>query len=146
MTKNEFINEIVGCQYVNRGYAFDGCDCWGLVYLYFKEVLECVPSLTNEYLDDHEFTKAFHAQLESGEWEKVGTPSGGEVVFMMYNGDIATHCGVMIDSINCLHALGDPKTNKGQTVVWEMSQVKRFLRRALEMNESPRVEFYKWRN
>lgn len=144
MGKSEFINKIVGTQYINRGYGFDGCDCFGLVYLYYSQVLGVIPTLTNEYLNSCEFQMAFQTQIDSGEWEAVDKPSGDELVFTCFNGDIPMHCGVMIDRNQVLHAFGDPTTNKGQVTIWSVSTMVRYLSRYYKMNTLPRIEYYRW--
>lgn len=144
MNKSEFINEIVGTQWVNRAYGFDGCDCFGLVYLYYSQVLQVLPTLSAEYLENNDFSVAFQAQLDTGEWRSVDRPDGNELVFMCFNGDIPMHCGVMIDRNQILHAFGDPTTGKGQVTIWNLSTMVRYLARYYKMDEMPRIEFYKW--
>ncbi len=145
MNKKEFIDKIIGTPWVNRAYGFDGCDCFGLVYLYYSQVLELIPTLTDEYLSKYNFTVAFQCQLDAGEWMKVDRPDGDEVVFVCFEGDVPLHCGVMIDRNNVLHAFGSDK-NQGQATIWNMAVMLRYLKRYYKMNEQPRVEFYKWRS
>lgn len=144
MNKKQFIEKIIGTPYENRAHSFDSCDCFGLVYLYYSEVLGIKFGLTESYLNGDDFHGAFMAQLQRGRWDKIKRPSGEEVVFMMYNRDIPLHCGVMIDSVNCLHSLGNPTTNTGQAVMWTISQVERYLWRVHGLDHTPRVEFYRW--
>lgn len=142
MTKQEFINDIIGKPWINRAYSMDGCDCFGLVYLYLSKVCGLFPKLTTEYLNNQPFQEAFMAQLNTGEWQQVDSPSGGDIVFMMYSGDVPLHCGVMIDSVNCLHSYGSD-ARAGQVVIWSLRQVKKHLSVALKLGESPRVEFFR---
>jgi hypothetical protein len=142
MNKKEFLNKIIGTPWVDRAYGFDGCDCFGLVYLYLSEVEGKISKLTNCYLDGTDFQLAFNAQLNTGEWARLDGPSDGAIVFMMYAGDVALHCGIMLDKVNCLHAFGS--NGKGQTVIWKMPQVKKHLSRFYKLGEAPRVEFFKW--
>lgn len=142
MNKKDFTNKIVGTPWVDRAYGFDGCDCFGLVYLYLLEVENKTPSLTGEYVDGSSFSEAFNAQLETGEWVKLESPEEGAIIFMMYAGDLPVHCGIMLNRVDCLHSFGCDGI--GQVVVWKMAQVMRHLSRFYKLNEKPRVEFYKW--
>lgn len=140
MTTDEFVSKIVGVSYKNRGHDFDSVDCFGVVYLYFRHVVGVIPSMTSEYSNGDSFSLSFNSQLSTGEWDMVDNPSGGEVVFMMFNGEIPLHCGVMIDDSNCIHAMGDPVKNTGQVMLWKISQLKRYL----ATHSNGRLEYYKW--
>lgn len=142
MNKKDFVNKIVGTPWVDRAYGFDGCDCFGLVYLYLSEVEGKIAKLTSCYTTGVNFSLAFNAQLNTGEWIKLEGPEDGAIIFMMYAGDIPVHCGVMLNRVDCLHAFGS--SGNGQAVVWKMSQVKKHLTRFYKLGETPRVEFYKW--
>ena len=142
MNKKEFVTKVIGVPWVDRAYGFNGCDCFGLVYLYMSEVLGSITKLTDEYLNGLDFQLAFNAQLNTGEWAKLDGPQDGAIVFMMYSGEVALHCGIMLDRVNCLHAYGSKE--RGQVVVWKMSQVKKHLSRLYKLGEDPRVEFFKW--
>jgi cell wall-associated NlpC family hydrolase len=143
MNQREFINKIIGTPWVNRAYGFDGCDCFGLVYLYFYKVKGVMQDLTPEYLNNKNFSDAFQAQLNSGSWIKVDRPAGDEVVFMCFNGDMPMHCGVMINRNEVLHSFGSVE-NPRQVCIWTLKTMISNLRRYYKMNENPRVEFYKW--
>lgn len=142
MDKNAFVDKIVGTPWVDRAYGFDGCDCFGLVYLYLAEVEGKFAKLTDSYLTGVDFQQAFNDQLDTGEWIKLNGPQDGAIVFMMYIGDIPTHCGIMLDMVNCLHAFGS--NGGGMSLVWKLSQVKKHLERYYKLGETPRVEFFKW--
>ena len=144
MNQSEFVSKIIGTPWINRGYAFDGCDCFGLVYLYMKHVQKTVVGLSGEYMTGVEFTKSFMAQLDAGKWVKVDTPSSESVVFMMFNGDIPMHCGIMLNKVDCLHTFGGE--DKGKVVVWKLRQLKRHIKFFHSLEAEPRVEFYQWQS
>ena len=141
MTKNEFINQIVGTQYVNRGYSLDGCDCYGLVYLYYKFVYEWESLITKEYKDYKDFSISFTAQLQ--DWQEVEKPNDGDCCFVCFSHNEPIHCGVYIGKNKVLHANGDPKNNMGQVQVWSMSLMKRYLSRYYKLNQEPVIKFYR---
>ena len=144
MNQKDFVNLMVGKPWVNRGFNIDGCDCFGLVFLYMYHVENKLPTLTPEYLNNSDFEKAFYSILETGEWVKQDEPTEDSIIFMMFNGEIPMHCGIMLDAVNCLHSYGE--MNNGQVVVWKLKQVKKHLSRFFNVGQSPRVEFYKWVN
>lgn len=125
MNKVDFINSMVGVQYINRGYSLDGCDCFGLVYLYYKHVHGFDINLSDEYLNYEDFLTSFTVQL--AEWEEVDQPKDGDCCFVCFNGDIPTHCGIMISKNEVLHSQGDPSTNIGQVSVWKLGVLKRVI-------------------
>lgn len=139
MDKSQFILSIVGAPYKSRGYSFGGCDCWGLVYLYYKEVMGFTPRLSDEYLNHDDFSTAMMAQID--EWEKVERPTEHDLVFVCFNGEIPLHCGVMISPTKILHAY----TEGSQVQIWSLFSMLRHLRRYYKMNTEPRVEFYRCR-
>ena len=144
MNKKEFINKLVGVKYKNRGYDFDGCDCFGVIYLYLKHALNIEIDLTESYKKGLTFQTAFLDQLAAGQWEKLTRPTDNALVFMLFAGDIPMHCGIMLNTVDCLHAFGNGEKETGQVVIWKMSQIKAHLARYYSLNTAPRVEFYAW--
>lgn len=143
MTKKEFINKLIGTKWVNRGYDFSGCDCFGLVYLYMLHVKKTAIELTPDYLKNECFSVAFQSQLDAGRWNRVDRPKGDDIVFMCFAGDIPMHCGVMIGRSKILHSFGSCNSS-GQVSVWDMDYMISVLQRFYKLNEKPRLEFYKW--
>ena len=137
MTAQEFQSKIVGVPYLNRGFTFDGCDCWGLCYLYYKHVKGLELKLSASYIDYHDFAEAFIDQVS--DFEPVERPKEGDCVFVCFNGDIPMHCGIMISRNQVLHAVGA----ESQCMAWNLVCLTRYLRRFYKMNEEPRVEFYR---
>ena len=121
MTSIEFQKKVVGTRYLNRGYDFDGFDCFGLCYLYYKHVKGFTPTISDEYHSHEDFSKSFCAQLH--EWESVERPKEGDCLFVCFNGDIPMHCGIMISKNQVLHA------DKNQCMIWNMQCMTRYLRR-----------------
>lgn len=100
MTKNEFINYAVGLPWVRWGSDWSGCDCYGLVVLYHREVL----GVQLEDVPQKELIEGLRDV--SHLWERV---SGVEnaCAFMSFVGDIPTHVGLCIGGDMVLHAHGD---------------------------------------
>ncbi len=141
MTKEEFVNEIIGTQYVNRGYDFDGCDCYGLVYLYYKHVIESELLITDEYKSYEDFVISFTAQIQ--EWEEVENPNIDDCAFVSFGGSKPIHCGVYIGANQFLHSCGDPETNRGQVVIWKMRMINKYIKRYYQLDQEPVIKYYR---
>lgn len=119
MNKVEFIDKMVGVKYVNRGYSLEGCDCFGLVYLYYKHVHGADIELSDEYFNYDDFLTSFTAQLN--DWEEVASPESGDCCFVSFSNGIPTHCGIMISKDKVLHANGFRENKDGQVLIWGLN-------------------------
>jgi cell wall-associated NlpC family hydrolase len=113
----EVARSLIGIPYQHNGRNEDGIDCWGLVYLFFKEVGIELP------LDDG-------GEPAPDDWYKVspdrylnGLKTLGEEVghyrnlqpldlpyFKLYR-NVVTHSGVMLDDEHFIHVLNDKEVN-----------------------------------
>lgn len=144
MSRDEFLLKAIGTPYVRPGYTFEGCDCFGLVYLYYKHVLGHDLFLTDIYKSDADITVAFSQQFQSGNWEKVDEPRGGDVAFMLYVGGSPFHCGIMIDDNNVLHSI--VAGGSGQVQIMKMSVLMKVIDKYCTINkiyDSRRIEYYR---
>lgn len=103
------INRSIGIPYVEHGRGYDGADCWGLVYLYYRDVLgRPVPSYVAE-MEGREFRPRGIAPLVVAEreahWIETTEPQEGDVV-LMRNGRHHNHVGIRLDGGRLLHADG----------------------------------------
>lgn len=106
MTENEFIKRWIGTPWEDRAIGPDSVDCWGLVYLYFRDVLNVEVSKPS----DHEnIITGFQSEVESGKWKECEHPSEG-LVFMSFRGDSPMHCGIVTSKRRVLHAPGSPES------------------------------------
>lgn len=133
MNKIDFINDIVGTNYVNRGYSMNGCDCFGLVYLYYKHVHGVELELSEEYLNYEDFLTSFTAQLD--EWDEVDNPQDGDCCFVGFSDGLPTHCGVMVSKTEVLHAKGKGMHSNGQVLAWKLKTMIRLM--------GPEVKYYR---
>lgn len=88
--------------YKNRGTDFDGCDCWGLVRLVYKEEygLE-LPSFdyTSAELDNSDLIDTSKPTIKAVE---VKEPKEGDLVTMAYGG-YEGHVGLVVSGGRVLH-------------------------------------------
>lgn len=99
-----FWQDYIGVPYKDCGRSREGCDCYGLVWLVWKEQKGILlPSYDNNYLhvdnpDDLQMTLDAHIS----EWDQVEQPEPFSLaLFNYYNGQL--HCGLMVSAHQMLH-------------------------------------------
>ena len=96
MTPDEFAQRAVGMPWVRWRSDWQACDCFGLVSLYFREVLGLDPGPVPQT----DISTGF--ALAKG-WAECG-PEPGTTAFMAFSGGAAAHCGVLLPGGRLLHA------------------------------------------
>ena len=93
------INDFIGIPFVSKGRTFRGCDCYGLVKLYYKEVLNIELPETVITAEQPRRTFANYLNEISKNWT-LTTQQKNAVVAMSINAEhpsLVTHFAVMID-------------------------------------------------
>jgi len=103
------MQKLVGIPYEPHGRAYSAADCWGIVYLYYRDVLGLpIPSYVAE-MQDREFRPRGIGPLVDVErerhWIEIDAPREGDVV-LMRNGRHHNHVGIYLDGGRTLHAEG----------------------------------------
>lgn len=103
------MDRFVGIPYVALGRDYDGADCWGLIYLYYRDVLgRPVPSYVAE-MQEREFRPRGIGPLVDAEreahWFEATEPQQGNVV-LMRNGRHHNHVGIRLSGGRLLHSDG----------------------------------------
>ncbi len=103
------MERFVGIPYIPHGRDYDGADCWGILFLYFRDVLGTpIPSYSAE-MRELEFHRHEISQLivaEKGQqWTEVDMPASGDCVLMRVGRD-ESHVGVFIGGGQMLHSEG----------------------------------------
>jgi len=90
--------------YADRGRAFDGCDCYGLVLLFYREEYgEEIEDVMYESAQDHKANaRLVDVSKETMRAREVTAPAEGDLVLMRAAGHPA-HIGVYIEPHSCLH-------------------------------------------
>ena len=108
MTNGEFIRRTLGVKWVNRACSFDALDCWGLIVLYYKEVLNIeLPTVQGYESKGVNIDDGYEQNINL--WTNIKKPVNGAMV-VFYIGNKAAHVGIVIDN-KILHARGDVKVN-----------------------------------
>ena len=106
------MEQIIGNPNVPQGRSYEGADCWGILFLYYRDVLGTpVPAYSAE-MDAREFKHGAIAPLMAAEreklWQQVDTPQPGDGV-LMRAGRNDSHVGVFLGQGRMLHSEGpDP--------------------------------------
>lgn len=93
------ISKFIGIPFVSKGRSFNGCDCYGLVKLYYKEILNIDIPETIITAEQPRRTFANYLNEISKNWIAT-TPAKNVVVAMSVNAEhpnLVTHFAVMID-------------------------------------------------
>lgn len=96
----------IGIPYENRGSGFGGCDCWGLVWLYYSEVLGIPIPRYSGYLDAEAPAMVDYVESRWNQWQQVPRSEmrPGDVLALKV-GKLAVHCGVYVGEGKMLHVM-----------------------------------------
>ncbi len=104
MSHKDFVRKSLAVPFVEKGRDFEGWDCWGLVYCYFKYVRM---TILPEYLDYSSTTEYRQLKMLINQakpaWTQVDEPEQGDVAIFNLSGH-PTHVALVIDKRNALHA------------------------------------------
>lgn len=103
--------------YLDHGRDYDGADCWGLVYLVYRDFFNVELDTYNEDYDvnrQQDVHRVIDSHLE--DFEQVSRPKNGDIVVVRILGR-PWHCGIYFSPrINIHHML---HTQKGIGVTFE---------------------------
>lgn len=103
MEKSEFIERMIGVPWVNRACSLTECDCWGLIVLYYRHVMNIEIPVIDDYVNNSGFVECFSIGIKR--WERINSPSDGAMVAAYY-GSKPIHVGIFLDG-NVLHSRGE---------------------------------------
>jgi len=108
MVQQEFIDKVIGNPWVDRASSFESVDCWGLVILYYRHVLDIELPTINGYSQGNCSTRQ---GWQSGihQWEQLDKPIGHGLLFTCYFDGKPSHVGITIGPLKVLHARGSRK-------------------------------------
>jgi len=98
MTAEQFAARAVGLPWVRWRSDWRACDCYGLVILYFKEVM-------GVDLGGVPHTDVANGFADSSCWQECG-PEAGATMWMAWRDGAPHHVGMLISDQRVLHAEG----------------------------------------
>lgn len=108
MTVAEFVERIMGIEFVARERSYERGDCWTVVWLFYRDVLGIdLPLYDTGYrtAGESRADREFVAETMSAsriDWTPVVRPQVGDVPLLRCGGR-ACHVGVMIDAARFIH-------------------------------------------
>lgn len=103
------MEQFIGVPYVPHGREYTGADCWGILFLYYRDVL-CtpVPAYSAE-MEAREFHRVDIGPLIDDErerhWKAVDVPQPGDCI-LMRAGRHDSHVGIFLGQGRMLHSEG----------------------------------------
>jgi cell wall-associated NlpC family hydrolase len=128
------VAKYVGIPFAEHGRTPSGCDCWGLVRLfYYKEMGVLLPDLGPLYRDttDADGMRRVYAD-QLGRWQPVDRPVAGDVALLNVAAG-PVHVGVMVDVRRMLHVQRgtDAVIERVDSLLWK-NRVRGFFRYSRE--------------
>lgn len=110
----EIVDKLLGIPYKHNGRSYDGVDCLGLVYLFFKELGIMLPEGDGYYISEDWYLKDPERYING--LSKIGEEVGHfnnlqplDIPYFRLYKDIITHSGIMIDNERFIHVLINKK-------------------------------------
>lgn len=104
---NGWVRDYVGIPFVFGGSDHDGCDCWGLVRLIYREQLGVTLDRYSDInpRDMRRVARAVTEQASSNViWSEIDTPAEFDVVAMRIGaGSLLAHVGIAVSERQFLH-------------------------------------------
>lgn len=128
-------NDYISLKYLKKGRDKDGIDCWGLVKLIYKEQYNIeLPSFAEEYEAEQQTKIEQLIALGKEGWEKVETPTIGDVALLRVNG-LFMHVGVVVSPNQFIHVSEHTNTTveRFDTGLWK-HRVEGFYRYVEKVN------------
>lgn len=106
MTLDQFAERALDVPFVEFGRDWDGWDCWGVLYMAFKETMGIeLPVYTGQYESTKEKLRELQDLImdsKRAQWIKVGYPQTMDGVLLRLRGQFC-HIGLMLDRRTMLH-------------------------------------------
>lgn len=108
------MDRFIGIPFVDGGRTFEGADCYGLVKLYYKNILNIEIPETKIQPNQPKRIMINYLNEISKNWKQIESPKKNCVVAMAMHDEhpkLVTHFAVMIDEKRMLHTLNKQNSN-----------------------------------
>lgn len=116
MTPTEFASRMIGVPWRKWHASWEAVDCYGIVVLYFREVL----GIDLGEVPQTDIVAGFTAARGWVQCE----PAAGATCFMAWRDGSPTHCGILLDAARVLHAEGS-ETVPGSVRITRLAALRR---------------------
>lgn len=116
LSPEEFTLRAIGVPWVKWRSDWQACDCFGLIVLYFREVL-------GVDLGEVPQTDIATGFFEADGWIEC-RPEAGATAWMAWRGGAPTHCGVLLAGARLLHSEGS-ETHPGNVRITRLAAMRR---------------------
>jgi cell wall-associated NlpC family hydrolase len=98
--------KFIGIPYKDKGSSFEGCDCWGLVWLYYTDVLRLQIPRYGGYASAESSEIGDYIAERWNQWVSVDPTciESGDVLALRV-GRHAVHCGIHVGHGRMLHVM-----------------------------------------
>jgi cell wall-associated NlpC family hydrolase len=95
----------IGLPYKSKGRCLEGIDCYGLVYVFYKNILKLeVPSYVEDYASAENRQSVSEAIKDNlNNWVEVFKPKFGDMLIFNILG-LPTHVGIYISNGDFIHS------------------------------------------
>lgn len=103
------IADFIGIPYRERGRTREGLDCFGVVVLFYKEILGIkLPDYTgydgNWYRIGSDAVLTDKLNESAAVWRSVGTPEKYDILVFKFSSKVPNHCAIYMGNGMMLHA------------------------------------------
>lgn len=103
MDFDEFINKALTVPFLEKGRSFEGWDCYGLIYMAYKEIYGINLPEYLDYNSTNEYEQLKNLINASKPlWEEVNRPQSGDVAVFNLSGS-PCHVALIVDKYTALH-------------------------------------------
>jgi len=100
-----YFNKYVGIPFKEKTSSFEGCDCWGLVRLFYREEYGIkLTDFTDRYTDTSDLNIALIIREEQGNVRETENPREGDILVFKFMGE-PLHVGIWLSEDKMLHVM-----------------------------------------
>jgi len=115
------LSKFIGIPYQSHGRGYNGSDCWGILYLFYKDIFKIeIPKYEVGYSSADDLDSvSVKINSHLNEWKEVKSPIFGDVVLFKIAGK-TVHAGVYLNESEFLHSLSGHNSAIGRldSFIW----------------------------